>query len=156
MTLHALMRRPHALLPLLFVLAFLALGAACSRPAGLFNEQNARAHVGMLADTIGSRPIGTPANARAREYIVDQLRQFGFEVRVQEAESRRAAIGRTARVANIIAVRQGSRSEAVGLVSSLRFGRRPDLGAADDGARRGGGAGSGAGARGARESDVDA
>jgi hypothetical protein len=126
------MRRPHALLPLLFVLAFLALGAACSRPAGLFNDQNARAHIGMLADTIGSRPIGTPANARAREYIVDQLRQFGFEVRVQEAESRRASIGRAARVANIVAVRQGSRSEAVGIVchyDSVAAGP----GAADDG-----------------------
>jgi hypothetical protein len=34
----------------------------------------------MLAGTIGSRPIGTPANARARAYITDPLRLFGFEV----------------------------------------------------------------------------
>ncbi len=110
------MRRPQALLPLLFVLTILAFGAACSRPAGLFNDQNARAHVGMLAGTIGSRPIGSPANERARDYIIDQLRQIGFEVRVQADESRRPAIGRAARVANIIAVRQGSRSEAVGIM----------------------------------------
>ncbi len=91
--------------------------AGCSRPPGRFLEPNARAHVSMLAGTIGSRPIGTPANARARAYIVDQLRLFGFEVRVQEADARRASIGLTARVANIIAVRQGRRPEAIGIVS---------------------------------------
>ena len=107
------MRRPHALLPLLFVLPVCW---GCSRPAGLFNDQNARAHVGMLAGTIGSRPIGSEANARARAYLTDQLSQYGFEVRVQETDSRRPSIGRAAHVANIIAVRQGSRSEAIGLV----------------------------------------
>ena len=91
--------------------------AGCSRPPGLFSEPNARAHIGMLAGTIGSRPIGTPANARARAYIVDQLRLFGFEVRVQEADARRAPIGLTARVSNIIAVRPGRRPEAIGIVS---------------------------------------
>jgi hypothetical protein len=71
----------------------------------------------MLAGTIGSRPTGTPANTRARTYIVDQLRLFGFDVRVQETDARRGTIGRTARVANIIAVRQGRRPEAIGLLS---------------------------------------
>jgi hypothetical protein len=91
--------------------------AGCSRAPGLFSEQNARAHIGMLAGTIGSRPIGTPANAKARAYIVDQLRLFGYEVRVQEVDARRAPLGLTARVANIIAIRPGRRSEAVALVS---------------------------------------
>ncbi len=91
--------------------------AGCSRPPGHFLEPNARAHIGMLAGTIGSRPIGTPANARARAYIIDQLRLFGFDVRVQEADARRASIGITARVSNIIAVRPGRRPEAVALVS---------------------------------------
>ena len=71
----------------------------------------------MLAGTIGSRPVGTPSNERAREYIVDQLRLFGYEVRVQAADSRRPQLGRTARVVNIIAVRQGRRPEALGLLS---------------------------------------
>src|SRR5512134_4127185 len=97
--------------------AILLVSTACSRPPTLFSEPNARAHIGMLAGTIGSRPIGTPANARARAYIVDQLRLFGFEVRVQEADARRASTGLTARVSNIIAVRQGRRTEAVGIVS---------------------------------------
>ena len=104
---------------------------ACARTPTLFSEANARAHIGMLAGTIGSRPVGTPANARARAYIVDQLRLFGFEVRVQEADARRASTGLTARVGNIIAVRQGRRPEAIGIVShydSVPYGP----GAADD------------------------
>jgi Peptidase family M28 len=108
------MRRPAEIL-LLLVVAHLPAG--CSRPAGPFSEQNARAHVGMLAGTIGTRAVGTAPNERARAYVIDQLRLFGFEVRVQEADARRAALGRTARVSNIIAVRTGKRSEAVALVS---------------------------------------
>src|SRR3954471_4243404 len=96
----------------LLIAAALAAAVACSRPSGVFSEANARAHVGMLAGTIGSRAVGTPANARAREYIVDQLRLAGFEVRVQEADARRPELGTTARVANIIATLPGSRREA--------------------------------------------
>ncbi|HET7216832.1 MAG TPA: M28 family peptidase, partial [Vicinamibacterales bacterium] len=106
------MRRPTA-----FVFLLLLASAACARPPGLFNEQNAHAHIQMLAGTIGSRPIGTAANARARAYIIDQLRLFGFEVRVQETDGRRATVGRTARVSNLIAIRPGSRTEAIGLLS---------------------------------------
>jgi len=102
---------------LLFATLGVLASAGCSRPPGLFSEPNARAHIGMLAGTIGSRPIGTPANARARAYIVDQLRLFGFEVRVQEADARRASVGLTARVSNIIAVRPGRQAEAIAIVS---------------------------------------
>ena len=106
--------------------------AGCSRPPGLFSEPNARAHIGMLAGTIGSRPLGTPANQRARTYIVDQLRLFGYEVRVQEADARRPSIGVTARVSNIIAIRPGRRAEAVAIVSHYdTVAAGP--GAADDG-----------------------
>ncbi len=108
------MRRPPAIL---LTLGLALAAAGCSRPPGLFNDQNAHAHLEMLAGTIGSRPVGTSANARARTYIVDQLRLFGYEVRVQDADARRASFGLTARVSNIIAVRPGKRSEAVGLVS---------------------------------------
>ena len=119
---------PYFLIPILLLLPALT---ACSRPAALFNDQNARAHVGMLAGTIGNRPVGTPANARARDYIIDQLRLFGFDVRVQATDARRAEIGRTARVSNIIAVRRGSRDEAIGLVS--HYDSAPHApGAADD------------------------
>jgi hypothetical protein len=106
--------------------------AGCARAPALFSESNARAHIEMIAGTIGSRPIGTPANARARAYILDQLKLFGFEVRVQEADARRPEIGTTARVANIVATLPGARHEAVGLVA--HYDSRADApGATDDG-----------------------
>jgi Peptidase family M28 len=114
---------------LLFALVSLT---SCSRPAGLFVEQNARAHVNMLAGTIGSRPAGTPANDKARAYIVDQLTFYGYTVRVQETDARRGEIGRTARVRNVIAVLPGERPEAVGLLSHYDSGFE-NPGASDDG-----------------------
>ena len=116
--------------------ALLSLGlgslGACVRPAPRFSLENARVHVDMLAGTIGSRPVGTPENARARQYIVDQLRLYGFEVRVQETDARRAELGRTAHVSNIIAVRAGTERAAIGLLShSDSVAEAP--GAADDG-----------------------
>jgi Zn-dependent M28 family amino/carboxypeptidase len=115
------------LLPLL-----VAVAAGCARPAPPFSEPNARAHVNVLAGTIGSRPVGTPANARAREYLIDQLGLFGFEVRVQEADAQRPELGLTARVANIIAVKPGARPEAVALVA--HYDSHPAApGATDDG-----------------------
>ena len=123
------MRRSIAVAALLLSLASVA---ACRRPAGIFSEQNARAHVGMLAGTIGSRPVGTPENARAREYIVDQLKLFGLQVRVQQADARRAELGRTARVSNIIGVLPGTRREAIALVA--HYDSAPEApGATDDG-----------------------
>lgn len=114
---------------LFFVL--LSLAAGCGRSAGVFSEPNARAHIAMLAGTIGSRPIGTEANARARAYVVDELRLYGYDVRVQETDARRPELGRTARVANVIAVLPGTRSEAIGLVS--HYDSSPESpGAADD------------------------
>jgi hypothetical protein len=106
--------------------------AGCSRPTtGAFSDQHARAHLEMLAGTIGSRPVGTAANARARAYVIDQLRIFGYDVRVQEVDARRAEIGRTARVSNIIATLPGERREALGLVS--HYDSRADTpGAGDD------------------------
>ena len=50
----------------------------CSRSAGVFSDHNARAHVQVLAGLIGSRPAGTPENARARAYIIDQLKLYGY------------------------------------------------------------------------------
>jgi hypothetical protein len=121
------MRLRHAV-PLLLFLSF---HAACSRPAPIFSLENARAHVQMLAGTIGSRPIGTPENARARQYVVDQLRLFGYEVRVQETDARRPDLGYTARVSNIIAVKQGPERTALALVS--HYDSVPEApGAADD------------------------
>ncbi len=103
------------LIPLLLLLAPAVAG--CARDAGVFSVQNARAHIEMLAGTIGSRPIGSDANARARAYLIDQLKLYGLDVRVQETDARRAALGRTARVSNIIGLLPGTRPEAIGLVA---------------------------------------
>ena len=103
----------------------------CSRSASIFSDHNARAHVQVLAGLIGSRPTGTPENARARAYVIDQLKLYGYAVRVQETDARRSEFGLTARVANIIAVLPGTRSEAIGLLS--HYDSSPDApGAADD------------------------
>jgi acetylornithine deacetylase/succinyl-diaminopimelate desuccinylase-like protein len=102
------------------VLALLLLAhglAGCAREPAPFSDQNASALIRILAGAIGSRPIGTPANARARAYIIGQVRIFGFDVRVQEAEARAGSAGLTARVSNIIAVRAGRRPEAIGLLA---------------------------------------
>ena len=113
-------------IPLLLVLS------ACSRQSPIFSLENARAHVHMLAETIGSRPIGTAANARARQYVIDQLRLFGYDVRVQEVDARRPEVGYTARVANIIAVKPGPDRNAIALVS--HYDSAPEApGGADDG-----------------------
>jgi hypothetical protein len=114
------------------LLLSLLFAAACSRPAAVFNDTNASAHVTILAGTIGSRPVGTLANARAREYIVDQLRQVGFDVRVQETDARRHELGHTARVSNIIGILPGEKPDAIGLVS--HYDSSADApGATDDG-----------------------
>ena len=93
--------------------------SGCSRPRTAFSDQNARSHVRLLAESVGSRPAGTSANARARRYIVDELRRSGFDVRVQETDAQSRELGLTARVANVIAVLPGSRREAIGLLSHL-------------------------------------
>ena len=49
---------------------------------------------------------------------------FGYDVRVQETDARRPELGRTARVANIIAVLPGRRREAIGLSVALRLRAR--------------------------------
>jgi len=118
--------------PLLLLIALLPALGSCTRSAGLFSESNARAHISMLAGTIGSRPIGSDANARARAYIIDQLKLYGYEVRVQETDATRPELGRTARVSNIIAALVGRRPEAIGLVSHYDSASESP-GAADDG-----------------------
>lgn len=107
-----------------------ASGACASTPE--FSIQNARGHVVVLAREIGSRPAGTEANDRARAYLVNHLRSLGFDVRVQAADARRPEAGLTARVHNIIAVREGRERDAIALVAhydSVPYGP----GAADDG-----------------------
>src|SRR5437868_13917240 len=105
--------RPRRAIPVLLFL----IASACSRQAPRFSLENARAHVQMLAGTIGSRPIGTPENQRARHYIVEQLRLYGYDVRVQETDARRPDLGRTAHVRNITAAKPRAERNGFALVS---------------------------------------
>ncbi|HEX2443795.1 MAG TPA: M28 family peptidase [Vicinamibacterales bacterium] len=100
----------------------IVLAAACTacapRPASDFSTTNARAHVDVLARDIGPRPLGSPANARARAYLVEALRKAGFpDVRVRTSDARRPEAGLTARVSNIVAIKPGRRPEAIALVA---------------------------------------
>jgi len=115
-------------IPAIFLLTL----TACTRQAPIFSLENARAHVQVLAGTIGSRPIGTAANGRARQYVVDQLRLFGYDVRVQEVDARRPEVGYTARVSNVIAVKPGPDRNAIGLMSHYDSAAEAP-GASDDG-----------------------
>ncbi len=123
---------PAARLPGALAVAVLAaLASACRAGDTGFDESRARAHVTTLAGTIGSRPTGTPANVRARQYLVDELGQMGFAVRIQEAEAVNEEIGLTTRVANVIAIREGPRQDAIGLVAHYDSVPEAD-GAVDD------------------------
>ena len=98
-------------------LAVLVAAAGCGAPRETgFSPERAGKHVRMLATAFGSRPTGSQANGRARDYIVAELRQAGFEVRLQEALASTGS-GVTTPVVNIIATRAGRQAESVALVS---------------------------------------
>jgi len=115
----------------LAVMAFVALVApACAAPPdpGL---ARARATIDELAGTIGSRPLGSAADARARDYVAAGLREAGFAVRIQETDAVAPSVGVTARVLNVIATRPGAERAAIALVS--HYDSVPDgPGAQDD------------------------
>lgn len=111
------MSRPPGARTVAVALLVAAACASCAWPTPYFSTSNARAHVTQLAGAIGARPAGSDANRRAREYLVEQLRFYGFTVRVQEAEARRPELGLTAHVQNIIAVHPGAIPDAMGLIA---------------------------------------
>ena len=105
--------------------------AGCGPQGDRFVTANARVHVNMLAETIGSRPAGSDANRRAREYLVDQLEIAGLQVRVQDVDARRPDLGLAGRVSNIVGIRQGQISDAIAIVA--HYDSVPDgPGAGDD------------------------
>lgn len=94
--------------------AALAVGG-CGR-VERFNVDNAQAHVERLTSA-GSRWSGTPANEKARAYVIETLQLYGFDVRVQEADAAWREAGVTTRVANVIAIKPGAQRDAIGLVA---------------------------------------
>lgn len=116
---------------LILPLIWTALLSGCAGRPNAFSDQNARTHVNQLAGAIGSRPAGSDANRRAREYLIDQLRFFGYTVRVQEALAQRPELGISAHVFNIIAIVPGARPDALGLMAHYDS-RATTPGAGDD------------------------
>lgn len=113
-------------------LAVLLTAAACrDRTTTGFSLDRASKHIRMLGTAFGSRPTGSEADRRARDYIAAELRQAGFEVRLQEALSDTDS-GLSVPVVNIIATRPGRQHEAIALVSH-HDSRWESRGAADDG-----------------------
>jgi Zn-dependent M28 family amino/carboxypeptidase len=93
------------------VLAGLALSlAALPTAAPAFDGQAAFRHVGRLV-AIGPRPAGSPGAARAREYIVAELKKTGARVRVDafEADTPHGRLG----MANVIGVLPGRRPDII-------------------------------------------
>jgi hypothetical protein len=99
---------------LLAVSAVIAASCASPPDPGL---ARARATIQELAGAIGSRPIGSSADARARDYVAAALRDAGFEVRIQETDAVAPSLGLTAHVLNVIATRAGTDPAAIALVS---------------------------------------
>jgi hypothetical protein len=87
-------------------------------PDTAFSSARAMAHVRAIADE--PHPVGTPAHARAREYVVASLRSLGLQTEVQTATAllQRGTRVRAATVRNVVARIPGTRSTgAVALVS---------------------------------------
>jgi Peptidase family M28 len=101
---------------LLVLLAGAVLPAACEPSVGAFDLARARAHVDALGG-LGSHPLGSAADASARRYIVAQLQQSGFTVRLQTADAVDPDAGLTAPVVNIIARHDGLLRRAIALVA---------------------------------------
>ena len=93
------------------VLAWLVpLGAQDTRLAPVFDGAAALRHVERLV-AIGPRPAGSPGAARARAYIVDELRRAGVAVRVDSFDAA-TPHGRLP-MANIVATVPGRRKDVI-------------------------------------------
>jgi glutaminyl-peptide cyclotransferase len=90
--------------------ALLGLAAALGSAAPGFDGRAAFRHVERLV-AFGPRPAGSPEAARARRYIVDELKKVGAQVRVDAFEAD-TPHGRLP-MANVIAVLPGRRSDIV-------------------------------------------
>ena len=106
-----------------------------SAPADAFSAHRAWPTLAYLADTIGYRVTGTPANDRARAYLVGRLRALpGVEVQEQDAVGvLGSARGlRAYRVRNVLARVRGREPGAV-LLSAHYDSPASSVAAADDG-----------------------
>jgi len=107
---------------------------SASAPASEFSAERAFSHVEQIAER--PHPVGSPANAEVRDYLVGQLEDLGLRPTVQQATSARTMEGTAsiARVHNIHARIPGS-SPTGHVVLVAHYDSVPrGPGAADDGA----------------------
>lgn len=117
--------------------AVLAAGAAGATAAPHYDGLAALAHVSRLV-ALGPRPAGSPAGARARDYIVAELKKLGVQVRVQAftAETPHGVLA----MANVIGVLPGRRADVIvvaGHYDTKWFADFPFVGANDGGSSAG-------------------
>src|SRR5918997_2803152 len=105
-----------------------------SAPANEFSAERAFSHVEQIAER--PHPVGSPANAEVRDYLVGQLEDLGLRPIVQEATSARTKEGTAsiARVHNIHARIPGSSPTGNVLLVAHYDSVPRGPGAADDGA----------------------
>ena len=94
----------------LLVAGLAPLAAQERRPAPSFDGAAALRHVERLV-AIGPRPAGSPAGARARQYVLDALRAAGVTARVEPFDAD-TPHGRLP-MANIVAVLPGRRPDVI-------------------------------------------
>ena len=105
-----------------------------SVPAKEFSAERAFSHVEQVAEQ--PHPVGSPANAEVRDYLVDRLAALGLRPTIQEATSARTKEGTAsiARVHNIHARIEGSNPTGHVLLVAHYDSVPRGPGAADDGA----------------------
>jgi hypothetical protein len=105
-----------------------------SAPASEFSAERAFAHVQAIA--VEPHPLGSPAHARVRGYIVDRARDLGLEVREERASSASRVAGNifSGDVVNVVARLPGRDPDAPAIMLSSHYDSVPQgRGAADDG-----------------------
>ena len=137
--------RPWAAPAALIALAAVAIGSTLLQapaaplgddaPVDDFSASRALVHIEAISQE--TRPIGSPAHATARDYLLTQLRELGWDAEVQErtgllpgSASRSQAV---AFVKNIVAIRHGSDPTGTLMLAAHYDSVPGSLGAADDG-----------------------
>lgn len=91
-------------------LIVLATASVVASADGRFDGAAAFRHLERLV-AIGPRPAGSPAGARARDYITGELRRAGVQARVEAFEAE-TPDGRV-KMANVVAMLPGRRSDVI-------------------------------------------
>jgi hypothetical protein len=102
-----------------------------SAPADVFSAERALPHLRAIARE--PHPVGSPANARVRDYLLGQLAALGLRPEVQRAAVFRAPTGDGVVVENVLVRLPGSASTGVVLLTAHYDSVNSAPGAGDDG-----------------------